>query len=88
MTEPSSSPEAVLDLDGLPGEVIAAVWAEALDLDPDEMDPHAGFFDLGATSSTVVKVVRVLRGRWPDLQIVQVFSHPTVAQLAEFLDDA
>ncbi|MFE5914957.1 phosphopantetheine-binding protein [Streptomyces wedmorensis] len=86
MTETPSEPGAVLELDGPAAEVIAAVWAEALDLD--EVDPDTGFFDLGASSSTVVKVVRVLRVRWPDLQLVQVFSHPTVAQLAELLDDA
>ncbi|MEX0169023.1 acyl carrier protein [Streptomyces sp. LMG1-1-1.1] len=86
MTEPSAESGAVLDLDGPAGEVIAAVWADALGLD--EVDPDTGFFDLGASSGTVVQVVHVLRGRWPDLKLVQVFSHPTVAQLTELLDDA
>lgn len=85
MTERTSTPEDGLALEGIPGDVISAVWAEALGLD--SVDPDAGFFDLGATSVTVLHVVRVLRRRWPSLQIVQVFSHPTVAQLAGFLGD-
>lgn len=86
MTEVSSTSQGGPALEGAPDEVIAAVWAEALGVD--SIDPDAGFFDLGATSATVLNVVRVLRARWPRLQIVQVFAHPTVAQLAEFLGDA
>ncbi|MFD5426296.1 phosphopantetheine-binding protein [Streptomyces sp. NPDC127084] len=85
MTDLTSVPRPDADLDGDPTEVIAAVWAGALELDT--VDPEAGFFDLGATSATVVEVVRVLRRRWPGLKVVDVFSRPTVAQLAAFLAD-
>ncbi|MEU9210506.1 acyl carrier protein [Streptomyces sp. NPDC048415] len=86
MTERTSAPENHLALEGAPGDVIAAVWAEVLDLE--SVDPDTGFFDLGATSATVLRVVHILRRRWPRLQIVHVFSHPTPAQLAAFLGDA
>ncbi|MEI5097681.1 phosphopantetheine-binding protein [Streptomyces sp. PmtG] len=85
MPEPTSAPEAVADLDGDPVDVVAAVWAEALGLDA--VDPEEGFFDLGATSAMVVEVVRVLRRRWPGVKVVDVFSRPTVAQLAASLGD-
>jgi hypothetical protein len=86
MTESIDALEATPALDGNPAVIIAAVWAEALGLD--DIDPETGFFDLGATSAMVLNVVRVLRRRWPRLQIVDVFSHPTVAMLTELLGDA
>ncbi|MFI7207935.1 acyl carrier protein [Micromonospora aurantiaca] len=78
-------PEAVFDLEGDPVEVLQTVWKEALDVV--EVDPDAGFFDLGATSVIILGVVHVLRERWPHLRVVDIFSHPTVKQLAAFLDD-
>ncbi|MEU3662055.1 phosphopantetheine-binding protein [Streptomyces sp. NPDC032940] len=85
MSDPSSAPVDEVDLDGDPVDVVAAVWAAALGVDA--VDPQEGFFDLGATSAMVVDVVRVLRRRWPGLKIVDVFSRPTVAQLAAHLGD-
>ncbi|MFJ8313536.1 MULTISPECIES: acyl carrier protein [unclassified Streptomyces] len=85
MSEPTSSAGTGPDLDGDPGEVVGAVWAQVLGLD--FVDPEMGFFDLGATSAMVLEVVRVLRRRWPRIQFVDVFAHPTVAQLAAFLAD-
>ena len=72
-------------LDGDPADVIQAVWAEALGVEA--VDPDEGFFDLGATSDMVLDVVRVLRGRWPRLKVVDLFAHSTVAQLAAHLGD-
>ncbi|WDZ86238.1 acyl carrier protein [Micromonospora cathayae] len=83
MTDRTIVAEAGRDLDGDPVEVLRAVWADALGVD--EVDPDEGFFDLGATSEMILGVVRELRRRWPDLRIVDVFSHPTVGQLAAFL---
>lgn len=85
MTDLPSTSATDADLEGDPTEVVAAVWAEALGLDT--VDPDAGFFDLGATSATVVAVVRVLRRRWTGIKIVDVFARPTVGQLAAFLGD-
>jgi hypothetical protein len=85
MTDRTRAPEAGFDLDGASIEVVQAVWADALGIEA--VDPDAGFFDLGATSEMMLGVVRVLRRRWPRIKIVDVFAHPTVAQLAAFLDD-
>jgi len=86
MTDRTRVPETGIALDGPTIEVVEAVWADALGVE--EIDPDAGFFDLGATSEMMLGVVRVLRGRWPGLKIVDIFSHATVAQLAAALDDA
>ena len=64
-------------------EVIATAWADALGVD--QVDPETGFFDLGADSVTVLRVVTVLRERWPQLRAVDVFAHPSVSSLSEFL---
>lgn len=85
MTERTSDPGIDVDLTGASGDVVSAVWAQALGLDT--VDPEAGFFDLGASSAMVVGVVRALRRRWPRIKIVDVFAHPTAACLAAFLDD-
>lgn len=84
MTERASGPGTDVDLAGTPGDVVEAVWAQALGMDT--VDPDVGFFDLGASSATVLGVVRVLRRRWPRIQIVDIFAHPTAALLAAFLD--
>ncbi|WP_432921500.1 acyl carrier protein [Microbispora sp. CA-135349] len=85
MTDRACAPEVEFDLDGTPAEVVRAVWADALGVAT--IEPDVGFFDLGATSAMILGVVRVLRRRWPGLKVVDVFSHPTVAQLAALLDD-
>jgi hypothetical protein len=85
MADLARAAQAGPDLDGDPVEVLQAVWAQALGVET--VDPDAGFFDLGATSEMMLDVVRTLRGRWPGVRIVDVFSHPTVEQLATFLGD-
>lgn len=85
MTDRTQFQEADLDIEGDPVEVLQAVWKKALGVK--EVDPDAGFFDLGATSAMILGVVHVLRQRWPQLRVVDVFSHPTVRDLAAFLDD-
>lgn len=67
-------------------DVIARAWADALGR-PD-VDPDAGFFDLGADSATVMEVVRTLRTRWPGLKVADVFANPSVRSLAAHLGEA
>jgi aryl carrier-like protein len=64
--------------------VVARAWADALGTD--DVDPDAGFFDLGADSQTVMEVVKTLRARWPELKVVDVFANPTISSLAAHLD--
>ncbi|GAA2356965.1 hypothetical protein Cme02nite_50420 [Catellatospora methionotrophica] len=74
------------DLDAPADEIITAALGEILELD--DVDPHFGFFDLGLTSATALRLVRVLRTRWPDIRIIDVFDNPTVADLAAHLERA
>lgn len=85
MTDHAHATAAAHHLDGDPVEVLQAVWREALGVE--DIDPDAGFFDLGATSVVILRVVQVLRQRWPHLRVVDVFSNPTVGQLATFVDE-
>lgn len=71
-----AGPDAVAD-------VVADAWAEALGVA--SIDPETGFFDLGADSMTVLQVVGVLRERWPNLRVVDVFANPSVSSLSRLL---
>lgn len=84
MPERGNSLGTDLGLDGAPSGVVEEVWAQALGLDA--VDPDTGFFDLGADSVMLVRVLKVLRRRWPRLRVVHLFAHPTTAQLAAFLE--
>jgi aryl carrier-like protein len=64
-------------------EAVAAAWAAELGVG--DVDRETGFFDLGADSAAVVRVVGSLRASWPELKIVDVFANPTVTSLAAFL---
>ena len=64
-------------------QTVAAAWAEALGV-PD-VDRDEGFFDLGADSFAVMRVVGRLRGEWPAIKVVDVFANPTVNALARHL---
>ncbi|WP_431973631.1 acyl carrier protein [Micromonospora haikouensis] len=86
MADSSLDAPGVPSLDGPATEVIAAILTELLRLD--SVDPYAGFFDLGVTSATLVRMVRILRGRWPEIRIVDIFDNPTAEQLAVFLEKA
>ena len=64
---------------------IAALWQEALGRD--QMGIHDNFFDLGGHSLMAIAVFARLRAaRAPQLRLVDLFEHPTVHALAEFID--
>ncbi|WNM39241.1 amino acid adenylation domain-containing protein [Micromonospora halotolerans] len=67
---------------GTPSELrVAAVWAEVLDVADFGVDDD--FFALGGHSFTAVRAVRLLDER---LRVIDLFLHPTVRQLAAYLD--
>jgi amino acid adenylation domain-containing protein len=71
----------------LPGTAAAAVltvWEQVLG-EP-VTDTGATFFDLGGTSSGILRVLTLLRSRHPSLHAADLFRHTTVRGLAGFLD--
>jgi acyl carrier protein len=64
---------------------IARIWSDVLELS--QIDPNANFFDLGGTSLQMVRIHAELRQRLGlDINIVDLFAHPRVCDLARFLD--
>ena len=68
-----------------PAEVaIAAVWQELLGRD--QIGIHDNFFDLGGHSLMAIAIFGRLRSGAPNLRLVDLFEHPTVHALAQFID--
>jgi natural product biosynthesis luciferase-like monooxygenase protein len=68
-------------------QTIAAIWQEALQLE--RVGANDNFFDLGAHSLMMVEVNAKLREALQrEISIIQMFRHPTVAQLARALGAA
>lgn len=65
---------------GAPDERIAHAWRSVLSLD--EVGAHDSFFDLGGDSLHAVALVGTLRESGVDLEVQDVFEHPTIAGLA------
>jgi amino acid adenylation domain-containing protein len=65
---------------------IAALFREVLGIE--RVGLHDNFFDLGANSLLLVRVHRKLREQLArDIPVIRLFQYPTVAALAEQLDD-
>ncbi|MEM9292772.1 MAG: amino acid adenylation domain-containing protein [Acidobacteriota bacterium] len=65
-------------------EVVAKIWAEVLGVD--QVGAHDNFFDLGGHSLLVVEVHGRLRQSFErEITMLDLFQHPTVADLAAFL---
>lgn len=66
-------------------EKIAHIWAENLKLE--EIDIYDQFGNLGGDSIFAINIVKELDELYPNLvDVTDVFSHPTVAELAEFIE--
>ncbi|WP_433574458.1 SDR family NAD(P)-dependent oxidoreductase [Nocardia brasiliensis] len=68
-------------------QAIAEIWQEALGLA--EIGVHDNFFELGGNSLLGVDLVTTMRGRLklPALPPHVLYEAPTIADLAEFIDD-
>ncbi|HZO72429.1 MAG TPA: amino acid adenylation domain-containing protein [Ktedonobacteraceae bacterium] len=67
-------------------QVIASIWAGALELDPTQLSIHESFFSLGGHSLLATRVMARLRSIFPaDLSLRSFFEHPTIAEFAQFL---
>ncbi|APH02982.1 amino acid adenylation protein [Janibacter indicus] len=65
---------------------VAGIWAEVIGADVS--DPADDFFDLGGGSLTAAQVVSRLRERTPETTVGDLYAHPTLGDLAAWLDEA
>ncbi|MEV7199198.1 non-ribosomal peptide synthetase [Streptomyces griseoluteus] len=75
---------APVSLPGTAAGAVVEVWERVLG-EP-VTDVGATFFDLGGTSSGVLRVLTMLRARHPRLHAADLFRHTTVRALAAFLE--
>lgn len=65
--------------------LIAAIWRDVLDLE--NVGRNANFFEVGGNSLAAVKVHRRLQRHFDrEIDLVHLFEHTTVAQLADFIE--
>jgi acyl carrier protein len=66
---------------------IAAVWRKVFNVD--KVGIHSNFFDLGGSSLLLAQVHTKLRAALNrELQMIELFKHPTIHSLAEHLGEA
>jgi non-ribosomal peptide synthetase-like protein len=51
-----------------------------------EISPKSNFFELGGASIAAAKLVSVIRGRFPNAAVADVYTHRQLSDLAEHLD--
>jgi aryl carrier-like protein len=62
---------------------VAAALADLIGADPGQLDRDRSFFELGATSLTLVRAHRVLRRELDGtLSVLDLFAHPSIRALA------
>lgn len=66
-------------------KLVRQVWERVLPVPVTDID--AGFFELGGTSSGVLRVLAVLRTTHPALHTADLFRHTTIRTLALHLDE-
>jgi acyl-coenzyme A synthetase/AMP-(fatty) acid ligase/aryl carrier-like protein len=64
---------------------LSGIWEELLDYK--DVGIHVNFFDIGGNSMKVIQLHQRIRKDYPDssLEIYQIFSHPTIKELAHLL---
>ncbi len=63
---------------------IASLWFEVLGATPSSRTDD--FFDHGGGSLTAAQMVSLLRRRYPDVAVGDVYDHPTVGGLADYVE--
>jgi len=71
------------DVHAVTTAAVEAAFATALSVS--SLDHKEGFFDLGVDSMMLVRIMALLRERWPFLRPVDAFAHPTIDSLATFI---
>ncbi|MDJ0460312.1 non-ribosomal peptide synthetase [Streptomyces sp. H27-C3] len=66
---------------------VAAVWAELLRMDVDDLGTHSNFFSLGGNSLLVTRLVnRLAQSTGAELSVQSVFDGPTLTEMAAELE--
>ncbi len=81
---PGAAEDDAPDLGGTMGW-LAGLWRDVLGAVVD--GPEADFFALGGGSLSAAQLVAVLRNRYPQLTVAQLYDHPRLGSLAGFLDE-
>ncbi|MBI3689919.1 MAG: amino acid adenylation domain-containing protein, partial [Mycolicibacterium aromaticivorans] len=81
---PPGYQDAEPDLGGTMGW-LAGLWRDVLGAVVD--GPEADFFALGGGSLSAAQLVAALRERYPQLTVAQLYDHPRLGSLAEFLEE-
>jgi acyl carrier protein len=69
------------------GTTLLGIWREIFGLE--EVGTHDDFFDLGGHSLLASRMVsRIRNALGVEMQLAQVFDHPTVAEIAELIEAA
>ncbi|MFJ8547353.1 SDR family NAD(P)-dependent oxidoreductase, partial [Streptomyces sp. NPDC093586] len=83
---PLSQPARPVAGDDRVWETVLSAWAQVLELEPAEVDPDSGFFDLGGTSLTAVRAHELIRtGLDREFPLSTLFRHSSVRELTTFL---
>jgi thioesterase domain-containing protein/acyl carrier protein len=66
---------------------VHALWAQALQLDPQRLGCHDDFFDLGGTSLGLIRMASLIAKHFgAELSVEDLFRHRTVAEVAVLLE--
>ncbi|MGB0961242.1 MAG: Pls/PosA family non-ribosomal peptide synthetase [Mycobacterium sp.] len=76
--------EAVPELGGTLGW-LAGLWRDVLAAPVD--GPEADFFALGGGSLSAAQLIAALRQRYPQMTVAELYDHPRLGSLADYLDD-
>lgn len=89
LPEPSlgNSEESVVIPRNLQEARIRQVWADVLRLDESKISVNTSFFDLGGNSLSVMSLATLLSREFQkNVRIPDLFRHPTVEMMADFLE--
>jgi len=81
---PGGDTEQAPSLGGTTGW-LAGLWRDLLAAEV--TGPEADFFALGGGSLAAAQLVAVLRGRYPQVTVADLYDHPRLGSLAGFLDE-
>lgn len=62
---------------------LARIWGNVLELP--EVDIYDNFYDMGGDSLLATKLAKEIKEEYPTVDISDIFTYPTVAQLSEYI---